>query len=96
MHRQLKRHVGHPDHVLRDAGQDKAVVIPAHVDESEVDGVNVRPVDVGLEIIEDGIVRLKPNGYCTRAYEHVTGVHLMCVDRVKSIHGPVHIRQRRS
>lgn len=46
MHSQLKRHVGHANHICRDAGEDKAVVVPAYVDESEVDGVNVWPVDI--------------------------------------------------
>lgn len=46
LHSQLKRYVGHADHVRRDAGEDEAIVVPAYVDESEVDGVNVRPVNV--------------------------------------------------
>lgn len=46
LHSQLKRYVGHADHVRRDAGEDEAIVVPAYVDESEVDGVNVWPVNV--------------------------------------------------
>lgn len=49
LHSQLKRHVGHADHVRRDAGEDELVVVPAYIDESKVDGVNVWPIDVWLE-----------------------------------------------
>lgn len=38
--------VGHPHHVLRNAGQLEVVVVSAHVEESQVDGVDVGPVDI--------------------------------------------------
>lgn len=40
--------VGHPHHVLRNAGQLEVVVVSAHVEESQVDGVDVGPVDIWL------------------------------------------------
>lgn len=40
--------VGHPHHVLRDTGQLEVVVVPADVEQSQVDGVDVGPVHVGL------------------------------------------------
>lgn len=46
---QLKGHIGHANHILRDAGESETVVVPAHVDQRQVDGVNVGPVDVRLE-----------------------------------------------
>lgn len=49
LHSQLKRHVGHADHICRDAGEDKAVVIPAYIDKSKVDRVNVWPIDIWLK-----------------------------------------------
>lgn len=49
LHSQLKRHVGHADHICRDAGEDKAIVIPAYIDKSEVDRVNVWPIDIWLK-----------------------------------------------
>lgn len=41
--------VGHPHHVLCDAGQLKVVVISADVEESQVDGVDVGPVYIWLD-----------------------------------------------
>lgn len=38
--------VGHPHHVLRDAGQLKVVVVSADVEKGQVDGVDVGPVYV--------------------------------------------------
>lgn len=46
LHSQLKRHVGHANNVGRDAGEDEPIIIPAYVDKSEVDGVNVWPINV--------------------------------------------------
>lgn len=40
--------VGHPHHVLCDAGQLEIVVISADVDERKVDGVDIGPVHIGL------------------------------------------------
>lgn len=41
--------VGHPHHVLCDTRQLEVVVVSADVEERQVDGVDVRPVNIGLE-----------------------------------------------
>lgn len=46
---ELDGEVGHPHHVLCYAGQLEVVVIPADVEKSQVDRVDVWPVHVGLE-----------------------------------------------
>lgn len=46
--------VGHPHHVLRDAGQLKVVVVSADVEKGQVDGVDVGPVYVWLCRHTDG------------------------------------------
>lgn len=40
--------VGHSHHILCDAGQLEVVVVSADVEKSQVDGVDVRPVNVRL------------------------------------------------
>lgn len=45
---QLDGGVGHPHHVLSDAGQLEVVVISADVEQRQVDGVDVGPVHIGL------------------------------------------------
>lgn len=48
MYVELDGGVGHPHHVLCNAGQLEVVVISADVGKSQVDRVDVRPVHVGL------------------------------------------------
>lgn len=55
---QLQRGVGHANHVGRDAGQDEAVVLATHVNQRQIDGVNVRPEHVRLKERKPGILLL--------------------------------------
>lgn len=48
LHIELDGGVGHPHHVLCNAGQLEVVVVSADVEERQVDWVDVRPVYVGL------------------------------------------------
>ena len=48
LYAELDGGVGHPHHVLCDAGQLEVVVVSADVEQSQVDGVDVGPVHVGL------------------------------------------------
>lgn len=48
MYIELDGGVGHANHVLRNAGQLKVVVISADVGKSQVDRVDVWPVYIGL------------------------------------------------
>lgn len=45
---ELDGEVGHPHHILCNAGQLEIVVISADIEKSQVDRVDVRPVHVGL------------------------------------------------
>lgn len=45
---ELYGRVGHPHDVLGDAGQLEVVVVSTDVDQGQVDGVDVGPVQIGL------------------------------------------------
>lgn len=49
MHGELDGGVGHANHVVGGAGQQEVVVVPAHVEQGDVDGVDGVVVDSALE-----------------------------------------------